>query len=465
MNTLYITDNGTDFVNKLNANFTEAGSGSGGGNSLSAKSFGAVGDGVTDDTDALDELFKQGYLQQKAIFFEPGTYLIRRSLCLRSGMEVYGDSATIKKKAAYTTTLASAAVKGASYIDVTNASGFSVGDQFYIADGRNGGTDWGANWCTYGVITSIEGNRINFKSCLSPSSEGCVMAHVAGRQVSSSFALLRSWATLYDCDGVFIHDLTLDGNKTSSEPHEWSNGCIHIDADNGQGYTSSIGLTFNTIQRNLIARDLVIKNSSFDGISDQGRSGAVIENCRIMDCYKHGIHFGTNYTNGKVINCTITNMGFDGVFWCQGVNDIIVSNNYISSCNKGVSEVEYATPANNSIISNNIFDGIKNVVFDFSKDANGYGNLLIANNIIKNVKSTVAKFTNKTNVTFSGNIITNFSTAPSYVITLSKVNNAVITNNVCPTNTNYISQSTVTGLIEGNNSWNYVAPETTETSE
>ena len=49
-------------------------------NYLSAKEFGAVGDGVTDDTDALERLFEAAFMLKKSVFFDPGTYLIRRSL-------------------------------------------------------------------------------------------------------------------------------------------------------------------------------------------------------------------------------------------------------------------------------------------------------------------------------------------------------------------------------------------------
>ena len=64
-----------------------------------------MGDGVTDDTQALENLFDAAFRMHKAIFFDPGTYLIRRALTLRTGMEIYGDSATIKKRSAITTSL------------------------------------------------------------------------------------------------------------------------------------------------------------------------------------------------------------------------------------------------------------------------------------------------------------------------------------------------------------------------
>ena len=79
---------------------------------MQASGYGAVGDGVTDDTQALENLFDARHRMHKAAFFEPGTYLIRRALTLRNfGMEIYGDNATIKKREAVTTSLTQAASK------------------------------------------------------------------------------------------------------------------------------------------------------------------------------------------------------------------------------------------------------------------------------------------------------------------------------------------------------------------
>ena len=128
---------------------------------LSAKEYGAVGDGVTDDTDALERLFADAFQQKRAAFFDPGTYLIRRSLTLRTGMEIYGRDATITKAKAVVSSLTATAAKGQTYIDVKNAVNFKVGDQFFICHESQ------ANLCTYGIIDSIAQNRIYFTNIFS----------------------------------------------------------------------------------------------------------------------------------------------------------------------------------------------------------------------------------------------------------------------------------------------------------
>ena len=68
-------------------------------NEVKLTDFGAVGDGETDDTEALERLFASAAENQKAVYIPAGTYMIRRPLTIKSGMEVYGDgnSSIIKK--------------------------------------------------------------------------------------------------------------------------------------------------------------------------------------------------------------------------------------------------------------------------------------------------------------------------------------------------------------------------------
>ena len=108
-------------------------------NYLSAKEFGAVGDGETDDTEALETLFEAAFMLKKAVYFDPGTYLIRRSLPLRSGMEIYGGEETyLRKQVAMVASLTEPAVKGQTYVVLNTVSGLKVGDQFVIVDNRSG---------------------------------------------------------------------------------------------------------------------------------------------------------------------------------------------------------------------------------------------------------------------------------------------------------------------------------------
>ena len=425
---------------------------------LSARDYGAVGDGVTDDTDALERLFADAFMYKKKVFLDPGTYIIRRSLTLRSGMEIYGDNATIKKKKSISTTLSAAAVKGQTYIDVANASGFVVGDQFFICNSQ------GANYCTYGIITEVDGNRIYFTNIISDGQsdiQGCVMNYSSGLHVAKSFALLRSWTARFECDGVYIHDLTLDGNRSSTEPKSWANSCIHIDAYYPGGYTgNSTGIEYRKVQRNLIARNLVIKNSPHDAISDQGEGGLIVADCVIENSAMHGVHVGTVYFNGLVTNNVMTGNGNSGagVFFCQDVVNMIVDGNKITSFNHGCSDEEFGTAGKYTIIRNNEFSNIKSYVFDFlkaTKTKRG-GGLQISDNTISGLKAPLFSGGYLDDVIVSNNQVTSVTTVPTNLIKVKESNNVVIVGNTLPSGTEVstpVDSSNTTNLISASNSW------------
>lgn len=425
---------------------------------LSARQFGAVGDGVTDDTEALERLFEAAFECKKAVFFDPGVYLIRRSLTLRTGMEVYGEDATITKKSAVTTTLSKAATQHQTSIEVASVEGFNVGDQFFICD------DAGANYCTYGIITAIEDNRISFYNIFSdcqPDFPGCIRGYSRGSKVSTSFALLRSWSTRYECDGVYVHDLTLDGNRQSNEPRSWANSCLHIDSYYPGGYTGSLGVRYMNVQRNLIARNLTIKNSPHDAISDQGEGGLIMTECVVENCAMHGAHLGTVYANALISNNAMQGNTVEGsgVFFCQDVSNVIVDNNWISYFNHGCSDFEFGTCGKYITIRNNTFKAITYSVFDFEKAtaAKRGGGLMITNNKIENLKWMIFNGDNLNDVIISNNEVTSVNKAPSSYITVTESDAVVIVGNTISTGAsvaNPVDVTNSTNVVENANSWN-----------
>lgn len=426
---------------------------------LTAKEYGAVGDGVTDDTQALENLFDAAYRMHKAVFFEPGTYLIRRALTLRTGMEIYGDNATIKKREAVTTSLTQAASKHQTYIDVADANGFNVGDMFVIIEPNY------ANECTFGIVTSIEGNRINFSNVISDIQSkfpGCVRNYVSGRQVTTSFALLRSWSPRFDCDGVYIHDITLDGNRNSSEPKVWSNSCIHLDAYYPpSGYTGNTGIEYRHIQRNLTVNNVTIKNSPHDGVSDQGQGGLHVSNCTIENPAMHGVHMGTRYSGGVITGNKMTGNSASGagVFLCQNVVNVIVENNEISSFNHGVSDEEFATCGKYTIVRNNVFKNITSYVFDFLKASatSRGGGHIITDNSIEGLKAMMFSGKYLDYVTIANNTVSSVTTAPTAIVSITNSDNVVISGNNLPSGTTIaqpVRSTDTTNLLDNGNSWN-----------
>ena len=429
-------------------------------NYLSAKEFGAKGDGENDDTDALEALFEAAYLLKRAVFFDPGTYVIRRSLLLRSGMEIYGKDATIKKKVAMVAALAEPAEVGQTYIDLTTVSGLKVGDQFLIAAAAGV-----ANQSTYGIVTEIDGNRVSFTNIISDQQSnitGCVNAYEAGTKVSNSFALLRSWSSRYECDGVLIHDLTLEGSRRNSEPRVWASSCIHLDSYYPGGYTGNTGIEYRNIQRDLVVRDVLIRNSPCDGISDQGEGGLIVRDCVIENPAMHGIHLGTKYSSAVIANNEIAGNGARGagVFFCQDVNDVFVVNNTISYFSHGCSDEEFGTAVRNVTIRNNVFEHLIGSVFDFMKATSDYhgSGLQISDNEISNLNSSLFTGHYLDNVILSDNEVKSVETQESTLINVTQSRNVVIAGNTVPSSASWnepVLATETVNLIQDGNSWNY----------
>ena len=424
---------------------------------VSAKDYGAVGDGVTDDTQALESLFEAAFRFKKAVYLNPGTYLIRRSLTLKTGMEIYGNQATITKGKAVTTSLADAVVKGQTYIDVADASGFNVGDQFFIADND------GVSWFTHGIATRIEGNRIYFNNVIGNQQHdfwGCVKAHTDGCKVSTSFALLRSWSARFECDGVSVHDLTLDGNRDASEPSFWTNSCLCLDMYSPGGFTDVSGIEYRTVQHNLTARYLTIRNSPGDGICDLGEGGLTVQNCVIENSAMHGIHMGSSFRHALISSNNMTGNGSigAGVFFSNEVTDVVMDNNEISSFNHGCGVDELGACVKHALIRNNQFRDIKGDVFSFSTISAPAGDVLqISDNIIRGLSAMLFTGDNLDGIIIAGNEVKTVSALPPSALRVNQCNNVILSANKFPSSavfsTPVISTGT-TNMIESSNSWN-----------
>src|SRR5687767_3431502 len=58
---------------------------------LNVKDFGAVGDGVTDDTDAFEAvIYEEGAADQVCVFIPEGNYLLSRQIIPRRQIEMVG---------------------------------------------------------------------------------------------------------------------------------------------------------------------------------------------------------------------------------------------------------------------------------------------------------------------------------------------------------------------------------------
>ncbi len=431
---------------------------------LKATDYGAVGDGQTDDTEALEALFADAAELKKAAYIPAGTYMIRRPLTIKSGMEVYGDGdqSVIKKFRAYWHRTVAATQKGQTIIPLDGIDGYRVGDHCFITT-REFANYPSARHCSFGEITAIDSvnKTVTFKSAFHAGApetyaDGIVKAHVAGCYLSTSFPILRSWSFKDECVGVYIHDICLDGNRQTNEPMEWTNACIHFDA-----YGSPMeGIAYNHHSYNHIVERCTLLNSSYDAVSDQGEGRLFVSNCTITNAAMHGVHMGTDFVGAVITNNTMTGNGTmgAGVFFCQNVTDVVVYNNRISSFNHGCSDEEYGTQVKYAIIRNNTFSNITSHVFDFLKASTSShgGGLQVSNNTINNLRGLLLSGRFLDDLVFSNNTVKSVSGSPSSLISVTDSKNVIIVGNKMPSGSsvsNPVVSTGTTNLINDSNSW------------
>lgn len=456
---------------------------------ISAKEYGAVGDGVTDDTEALERAFADAARMHVALYIPSGTYMTRRPLTLKSGMEIYGDgnSTIIKKFPAAWHKLTDAIATGVYNDDddhtitlkVDGIDGYHVGDHCYISYSSNpfNPSNAKARYCSYGEIAEINEEpiiengktkyEVKFKSAFNSQKLGVVYSHPVGAVLSTSFPVLRSWAFKDECVNVYIHDICLDGNRQTEgptyngvtyEPMEWANGCIHFDA---YGTSKVNGISYSNHSYNHIIERCKLINSSYDGISDQGEGRLIVKDCTITNSAMHGVHMGTVFANALISGNTMTGNGERGagVFFCQEVTNVVIDSNKIKAFNHGCSDEEYSSAGKFTIIRNNTFTNIESHVFDFlaaSSNTHG-GGLLITNNTISGLRGMLFSGDYLNEAVLANNTIKSVTTVPTTLINVVSSDNVIIAGNKLPSGTTIetpVNSTSTTNLINVSNSWN-----------
>ena len=431
---------------------------------ISAKDYGAVGDGIVDDTEALERAFDAAARMHVALYIPAGDYLIRRPLPLKSGMEVYGDgiSTVIKKKAAVWHKLTAILAVDTNVATLDGIDGYEVGDAMYVSDYYNNYTNGNgsARDCSYGVITAIDSvnNTVTFQSSLNhiAGHSGAVKNHPVNCVLSTSYSIFRSWSK-DECIGVYIHDICLDGNRQTNEPMSWCNGVIHFDP---YSKSNRLNVSYNSHTYNHIIANCTILNSSFDGISDQSEGGLYVKDCTIENSAMHGIHMGTIFSNALISGNTLTGntVRGAGVFFCQDVTNAVIDNNKISMFNHGCSDEEYGTAGTFNIIRNNQFTNITSYVFDFLKATSGGhgGGLLITNNKVSGLKASLFSGKYLDDVIITKNTVSSVTTAPSVLIKATNSNDVIVVGNTLPSGVTIsqpVDATDATNVIQASNSW------------
>lgn len=328
---------------------------------VNVKSCGAVGDGVTDDTDAIRAARDKAVKGKKPLYFPAGTYMVHGSIELWSDCEIYGEGSksVIKKIPAVTQTIkpkgtTGSFVTGQTTFTVADGSKYMVGHDCFVGY-RWENTEAGL----YGKIESIAGNNVTItpypKDILVGGAFGFVQGVTNASYVevvlSTSFPVFCAYRynndhSLNALHDVYIHDLTIDGSRVKGvEANSYPVSLIHFDA------LGSTDINYGSVRHERVANaqhenirleNLNLRNSPADGISVQSGKNVYITNCKTEDCSYNGVHFGVATTNASVVGCKL-NADFCGYFDCAGVSSVSLSGNHFEGCPTGVGGLDYYT--------------------------------------------------------------------------------------------------------------------------
>lgn len=295
---------------------------------VSAKDFGAVGDGVTDDTTALTAFFSQISSSPGNYILPYGNYLTTAKQTISSSNSVlsaYGAKLTASGSLSSTDILQ---VTG-NYVQIyglhfngaskTSVSGLRItGDHFT-------GVDLVASDCYEGGITS--GGSSHYTYLLRPTTYRCKYTS------SSQYGAVHIRGDKSLIDSAYCADgLTTGISVFSADDVQIVNANIY--GDNITVGSTSGGIIFDGLCRNVQVRGGKIKDCVVEGIQVAGRAsygaategflidGVSIENCAVTGITIYADTLGyTKY--GKISNCHIkssqtTTKGID-VNGCVGV--------------------------------------------------------------------------------------------------------------------------------------------------
>lgn len=292
--------------------------------------FGAKGDGVTDDTDAI----------QKALAFNnvniSKNYLITENLVLHSNLKVFGGG-TITKKSEFND----------SYL---NHSIFS---------------------CTNSNNIDIN-NIVLISNSLAISVHGCSNVNITNLIINSEkYSILISDSEKNESNGITISNIKLENDVTiiSSDGIHINGGCSNIYVTNVSGTSGDDFIALNAIEgiRKTIKNIIIdnIKCFGYAGVRLYGQLNCVIENVSINNSYinsDNGIRL-TNIIGFIEINLNAPT--FKNIVFSNCIVDSSIRNVFLSYINGSVTfnKCTFVTSVNpnvgffnSSINSSLIFD-------------------------------------------------------------------------------------------------------------
>lgn len=403
-------------------------------NAVDVKTYGAKGDGVTDDTKAIQNAINA----QGVIVFNGGTYIINQTILCRSGVKIFGkNGATIKGGGAISGTL----LTTGRYFDIENCSRNQITNLVFVPSIKAFSLGAWANSLIFiknSVLSSITYNRFNFN--LPYAATGVDAIWVDGPSSNQSFIYKNI------CNTVGIIYAENGASNTLCQSNIVNNSHSNAIIAHGNGTSYGVG---NQVINN------VINNAGFNAIDDFGlMDGTVIRGNTINGSGKSP----SEGSDGEGIQSVGVNTVITGNYIADAQAEYIE----LSSTNKTVTGntlVDKGNTAAGMVVNTNMATQARasqsytvidhNTIYGCHDGVEIYGTqptaVKITNNTFYNPLNTAVEVINKSttwDVIVSGNTFN--MTTPS-----KQGRSAMLTYTTSPSNTELVNLT--------NNTFNYAA--------
>lgn len=343
-------------------------------NTYNVKSYGATGDGVKDDSFALQLALNDCNANGGGVvYFPEGTYLI--------GYNTMDDATeTVVSPTDLTFDTTGDTITTAGGIDWTTY--FSVGDAIRITDTASNNITTNITNVTSTVLT-VDNNLTN---------EGTSDASATIRKRKKGGLIVYSNTTISGSGWGSIIKVDIQN---------------YIDPSNDRDFRKMNFFRIPAGESNILIQDIQLDGSAdiqsdgsigqagftgateHEGIDFQGESGSEVTDVTVRNCYIHDVpHDGIDcdyvfkgrFHNNKIVDC-----GYNGIHAGQQEDDISIQDNYIDNCGyqRKADAIDdlyggVDNTADNGIVSGNTIVNCPRGV----RVASGGENIIIANNVI-----------------------------------------------------------------------------------
>ena len=364
--------------------------------------YGAVGNGVVDDTASIEAAQAASKVSGVPVVFPKGNYLITRGLIVENNMSLIGFSgAYLKRPITVTQAIAVDMVTGQNTVEVSSGSAFLVGQEILILEPTHG-----TGGVTYGYISSILSNTLTFTSPTGQSGAVGAPSVSGGFVVTTAVPMVRSNPTIDTVNNV-VSGLNFTTQSQATDPLYYFCAIVH----------------FNAASANTTVENCSIDSSGSDGISLQGRERMIYRNNELTDIAHNAIHFGTTGTEIIIDDNKVKNAGRNGVFFCFNNDRVIITNNHFTDCTWGMAEIDNQDNLGdrNSIIAHNTFENCQmgigiNGGYGMTIDSNIFTKMQLA------AKGVYVSTSTKGAVNIKGNTFSQFNA--NYTGNCITINNA-----------------------------------------